>query len=184
MLDSIIKLRQPIKNLITKDNTELSSYYLSTADLNILANIANILKIFEKPTIKLQASKYPTLYYSLPYYLNLKKDLDTYKTKDFIIRDSILYRAISSSITKLEKYLNIDKEKEELLFSIILDPRRKLSAFKHLNYEDNIIENIKTSFIRAYTRLVLIFLLLIIILNTNIFLELPNLSKLLEVYQL
>ena len=52
MLNSIIKLRQPIRNLIAKF-PELSSYYLSTADFTILANIANILALFEKPTIKL-----------------------------------------------------------------------------------------------------------------------------------
>jgi hypothetical protein len=52
MLNSIIILRQPIRNLIAK-YLELSSYYLLTAEFNILANIANILTLFEKPTIKL-----------------------------------------------------------------------------------------------------------------------------------
>jgi hypothetical protein len=52
MLDSFIKLREPIRNLIAK-NTDLSSYYLSTKEFSLLANIANILAIFEKPTIKL-----------------------------------------------------------------------------------------------------------------------------------
>ena len=123
MLNSIILLRQPIRNLITS-NSELSSHYLSTADLSILANIANILKLFEKPTIKLQASKYPTLYYSLPYYLSFKKDLEAIKDKEFIRREAILLAGINSAIKKLEKYLEIDKEREELLFSIILDSRR------------------------------------------------------------
>ena len=131
ILNSIISLRLPIRNLLAK-YSELSSYYLSTAEFTILANIANILALFEKPTIKLQASKYPTLFYSLPYYLSLKKDLVAYKEKDFISKEPILLEAIISAITKLDKYLEIDIEKEELLFSIILDPRRKLSAFKHL----------------------------------------------------
>jgi hypothetical protein len=149
MLNSVIKLRVPIRNLITR-YPELSSYYLSTAEYTILANIANILTLFEKPTIKLQASKYPTLYYSLPYYLSFKKDLEAYKEKDFIIRDPILLEAITSALTKLEKYLEIDENKEELLFSIILDPRRKLSAFRHLGYSNSRIEAIKRAFIEAY----------------------------------
>jgi hypothetical protein len=149
MLNSIIKLQQPIRNLIAQ-NPELSSYYLLTADFNILANIANILALFEKPTIKLQASKYPTLYYSLPYYLSFKKDLIAYKDKDFIIKDPILLEAIKSALIKLDKYLEINKDKEELLFTIILDPRRKLSAFKHLGYSNNRIKSIKQSFIAVY----------------------------------
>ena len=96
--------------------------------------------------------KYPTLYYSLPYYLSFKKDLGAYKEKDFITREPILLEAITSALTKLEKYLEIDKDKEELLFSIILDPRRKLNAFKKLGYSSNRIEKIKRSFIEAYTR--------------------------------
>lgn len=151
MLNSVIRLRIPIRNLVTS-NPELASYYLSTADFTILANIANILSLFEKPTIKLQASKYPTLYYSLPYYLSFKRDLEAYKEKDFITREPILLEAITSALTKLEKYLEIDEDKEELLFSIILDPRRKLSAFKNLGYSSNRIEKIKKSFIEAYTK--------------------------------
>jgi hypothetical protein len=149
MLNSIIKLRQPIRNLIAK-NSDLSSYYLSTADFNILANIANILALFEKPTIKLQISKYSTLYYSLSYYLSFRKDLIAYKEKDFIIKEPILLEAIKRAFTKLDKYLKINKNKEELLFAIILDSRRKLSAFKHLGYSNNRIESIKQSFIDVY----------------------------------
>ena len=52
MLNSIINLRQPLRNLIAR-YPELTSYYLSTVDFNILSNIANILKLFKKPTIKL-----------------------------------------------------------------------------------------------------------------------------------
>jgi hypothetical protein len=122
MLNNIIKLRQPLRNLIVK-NSELSSYYLSTAEFNILANIANILALFKKPTIKLQASKYSTLYYSLPYYLSFKKDLIAFKDKDFIIKEPILLEAIKGALTKLDKYLEINKDKEKLLFAIILDSR-------------------------------------------------------------
>ena len=155
MLNSIISLRLPIRNLIAK-YSELSSYYLSTAEFTILANIANILALFEKPTIKLQGSKYPTLFYSLPYYLSLKKDLVAYKEKDFVTKEPILLEAIISAITKLDKYLEIDIEKEELLFSIILDPRRKLSAFKHLGYSNSKIEEIKLVFIEVYNRYILL----------------------------
>ena len=57
MLNSVIELRQPIRNIITNSkDKKLLSYRISTAKYTILANIANILTIFEKPTIKIQVS--------------------------------------------------------------------------------------------------------------------------------
>ena len=54
MFSSILNLRVPIRNIIdsSKDKA-LSKLRLSIAEFSILANIANILKIFEKPTIKI-----------------------------------------------------------------------------------------------------------------------------------
>ena len=57
MFNSIINLRGPIRNIISKRNDPiLNKLRISTAEFNILANIANILNIFEKPTIKIQVS--------------------------------------------------------------------------------------------------------------------------------
>ena len=81
-----------------------------------------------------------------------RKDLLQYKEKDFIIGDPILYKAIISASSKLEKYLEIDKEKEELLFSIILDPRRKLSTLRRLEDNNCRREEIKEAFIKIYNK--------------------------------
>ena len=54
MFNSIINLREPIRNIITKKNDPiLTRLRISTAEFNILANIANTLYIFEKPIIKI-----------------------------------------------------------------------------------------------------------------------------------
>ena len=63
MFNSVINLRVPIRNIITSSkDPKLSKLRISTAEFNILANIANILTIFEKPTIKIQVSTIKIIY--------------------------------------------------------------------------------------------------------------------------
>ena len=54
IFNSIINLRVLIRNIITSSkDSKLSKLYISTAKFSILANIANILNILEKLTIKI-----------------------------------------------------------------------------------------------------------------------------------
>jgi len=63
MFNSVINLRVPIRNIITSSkDSKLSKLRISTAEFTILANIANILNIFEKLTIKIQVSTLKIVY--------------------------------------------------------------------------------------------------------------------------
>lgn len=172
MLDSIIRLYQPLRNLTSRKPTripnsskllltiyldfrlltiilgnydfpDLRIYTISTVEFNILIEIVKILRQFEIPTIKLQASTYPTLYYTLFYYYKFRKDLAIVRQE---IKDPKINDALKAATTKLNKYFKIDKNKPALIFSIILDPRRKLSGFPYIGFSEDTINDIKTSF--------------------------------------
>ena len=88
---------------------------------------------------------------SLPYYLQFKRDLERLLDQNI---DSSLKIGINSSISKLNKYLDLDIDKDELLFAIILDARQQLSVFKYLGFQDDQIEEIKQRFINERIRYV------------------------------
>ena len=90
MLKDFLNLWDAIKIVISlsptkafKNNKEL--LLLKDSELLYLQNCLKIFKIFIKATIKLQANKYPTIYYLMPKIYNIYNRLDNLK-EEFYIR--------------------------------------------------------------------------------------------------
>jgi len=68
MLNNFLKLYKPINIVIQNSNNKAfkdKKLLISDKELLYLKNTLLILKIFIKATNKLQANKYPTIYYTL-----------------------------------------------------------------------------------------------------------------------
>jgi len=69
MLFNFLEVWLPIKSTITISNSKAfknKSIILTESEIKYLKDILNILSIFVYATTKLQADKYPTIYYLIP----------------------------------------------------------------------------------------------------------------------
>ncbi|CZT07964.1 uncharacterized protein RAG0_13219 [Rhynchosporium agropyri] len=109
-----------------------------------------IFDIFVKTTIKLQAEKYPTIYYLVPEIYKIYIKLET-------IRDSLnsepFTSAINKGIAKLRKYYpktSITENNKALYISLILDPRIKIDRLSLVGLSNGLISDIKRKFQEEY----------------------------------
>lgn len=93
MLKNFIDLWDPIKAVINASNEKAfknKDILLSINDIRYLRQVLDILSIFVYATTKLQAEKYPTIYYIIPevfkIYNKLEKLLNTYKVSLIIFK--------------------------------------------------------------------------------------------------
>jgi len=79
MLNNFLNLYKPINIIIQNSNNKAfkdKKLLISNEELIYLKNTLLILKIFVKATNKLQADKYPTIYYTLPLLYSIYIQLD------------------------------------------------------------------------------------------------------------
>jgi hypothetical protein len=79
MLNNFLNLYKPINIVIQNSNNKAfkdKKLLISDEELIYLKNTLLILKIFVKATNKLQADKYPTIYYILPLLYSIYIQLD------------------------------------------------------------------------------------------------------------
>ena len=79
MLNNFLNLYKPINIVIQNSNNKAfndKKLLISDEELLYLKNTLLILKIFVKATNKLQADKYPTIYYTLPLLYSIYIQLD------------------------------------------------------------------------------------------------------------
>ena len=79
MLNNFITLYKPINIVIENSNNKAfknKKLLINKEELLYLQNTLLILKVFVKATNKLQAEKYPTIYYLLPMLYNIYTQLE------------------------------------------------------------------------------------------------------------
>jgi hypothetical protein len=79
MLFNFLEVWLPIKSIITISNSKAfknKNIILTESEIKYLKNILNILNIFVYATIKLQADKYPTIYYLIPLIYSIYNMID------------------------------------------------------------------------------------------------------------
>ncbi len=79
MLNNFLNLYKPINIVIQNSNNKAfkdKKVLISNKELIYIKNTLLILKIFVKTTNKLQANKYPTIYYILPLLYSIYSQLD------------------------------------------------------------------------------------------------------------
>ena len=116
-----------------------------------ITKIVDILEFFKKPTIKLQGSSSNT--YTILYISQLYNKL---KEISCIVDDCFIKEGLKQAIDKLLYYFpinsnNINKLKD-LFIITLLDLHFKLEIFTFLEYNIEIISNIKKYFIEVYKR--------------------------------
>jgi len=82
MLRDFLNIYQAIKVIINNSNSKAfkdKSLILTDIEIIYLNNILNIIFIFVKGTTKLQAEKYPTIYYIIPEVYKIYKKLEDFK---------------------------------------------------------------------------------------------------------
>ena len=82
MLNNFINLYTPINIVMQNSNNKAfkdKKLLITQDEILYLKNTLLILKIFVKATTKLQADKYPTIYYTLPLLYNIYSQLERIK---------------------------------------------------------------------------------------------------------
>ena len=84
MLRDFLNIYQVVKVIINSSKSKAfkdKSLILTDIEIIYLNNILNIISIFVKATTKLQAEKYPTIYYIIPEVYKIYKKLQDFKTE-------------------------------------------------------------------------------------------------------
>ena len=96
MLRNFLNLWPAIRGVILNSNTKAfkknrNTLLLSDADIGFLTKCYRIFEVFIKATTKLQADKYPTIYYLLPEVYTIYNELETIKL-EFNQVSKLLYK--------------------------------------------------------------------------------------------
>jgi hypothetical protein len=84
MINNFLNLYIPIRNVIQNSNNKIfkdKKLLFLDKEILYLKNTLIILNIFVKAITKLQAEKYPTIYYILPYIYRIYIQLERIKTE-------------------------------------------------------------------------------------------------------
>ncbi|CZT10958.1 uncharacterized protein RAG0_15273 [Rhynchosporium agropyri] len=130
MLKDLLNLWLAIKLVITSSKSKVFKtnrdiLLLKDSDIQYLEKCLKIFNIFIKATTKLQADKYPTIYYLIPEVYNIYTRLENIREE---LNDPVFRDAINKGIAKLRKYYpkqGINLNNRALYLSLILDPRIK-----------------------------------------------------------
>ncbi|PVH68324.1 hypothetical protein DL98DRAFT_542502, partial [Cadophora sp. DSE1049] len=106
MLKDFLYLWPAIKLVITSSESKVFKknrdiLLLKDLDIRYLEKCLKIFNIFVKATTKLQADKYPTIYYLIPEVYNIYNRLENIKEE---LNDPVFTDAINKGIAKLRKY--------------------------------------------------------------------------------
>lgn len=109
MLNNFLNLYKPINIVMQNSNYKAfkdKKLLVTEEEVIYLRNTLRVLKIFIKATNKLQADKYPTIYYTIPYiykiYTDLEKIRDELKVSSLII---LLFYNILTYIIRIFRLL-------------------------------------------------------------------------------
>ncbi|KAH7310351.1 hypothetical protein BKA65DRAFT_485028 [Rhexocercosporidium sp. MPI-PUGE-AT-0058] len=143
MLKDFLHVWQAIKIVISLSTTKSFEknkeiLILKDSEIAYLEKCLKIFNIFIKPTIKLQAEKYSTIYYLLPEVYKLYTRLEGLKEE---INDLNFTDAINRGLIKLRKYYpktgNINENNKSLYLALILDPRIKQEGLEVIGLSRN-----------------------------------------------
>jgi hypothetical protein len=128
MLSTALALRVPITALCASQTLDLSMRDISLTqdDWSILIQLKSFFQIFVKPSMKLQASSYPTLNMAIPYYMKMINKLQAKRTESGY--SSTIGEACQAAIHKLDDYYTLATSQRSSHSNVatICDPRLNL----------------------------------------------------------
>ena len=102
MLRDFLYIYEAIKVVINSSKSKAfknKSLILTDIEIIYLNNILNIISIFIKATTKLQAKKYPTIYYIIPEVYKIYKKLEDFKEEYKVSYPFISFKIINKILT-------------------------------------------------------------------------------------
>ncbi|CZR70301.1 uncharacterized protein PAC_20205 [Phialocephala subalpina] len=134
MLQDFLHLIKAINATIELSETKAfkdNKLKLSENEIEYLRKYLKIFEIFIKATTKLQAEKYPTIYYLIPMVYDIYNKLNRVKEE---LNNPTFSAVINKGIAKLRSYIpnkgNIQESNKSLYMALILDPRIRRSRLQ------------------------------------------------------
>lgn len=141
---------------------KIDTFIISDKQWEYLAIIRDILKIFRKPTIKCQATKYSMISYSIITVWKLRTSLANYIfDKELNLKETypLIYKGLGEALTKLNTYYPLySKESndfnrlKDLYIATILDPRYKLYIIRKVSSNEELIDKVTLYFNEVYKK--------------------------------
>lgn len=158
MLDRFLYFKDEVTLLLLVANREnkrlinVEDFEFTDIDWKYLTDVRDFLEIFKVPTLKLQASNYPTINWVIPLVDLIFKDLEGFDPKG----NPLIKLGVNRALEKLSQYFPLRqlnfKSMETYCVATVLDPRFKLEIFKEMGLSKADILIISKFFHEAYGR--------------------------------
>jgi hypothetical protein len=136
MLMAALHLEKAIRNVLQAQEWDVSvrtNLTPTDTDWACLKEMAIFFNIFRKPTVELQAEKYPTLHNAIPNYLHIVRQLNVWQNQN---ETPILKVAAKASHKVMTDYYNRAMDTRHSSVAVICDPRYKLTLLEYLYQSD------------------------------------------------
>lgn len=154
MLERLLYLHPALDRLIAfEKKLGPAGFKLTPEDWDLIERLVAILSIFVKVTKKVSAIKYPTLYFQLPFFTYLLRQLNEIIDsieKGEVGEHEILNKACKECWEVLNTYWQKTDNHSSQAISLILDPRCKMDTFDHLVWNNSWKATAKRHLERVY----------------------------------
>lgn len=154
MLERLLYLRPALDRLMAfQKKLGPAGFRLTSEDWDLIERLVAILSIFVKVTKKVSAIKYLTLYFQLPFFTYLLRQLNEFNdsTEEGEAEEyQILNKACREGWEVLNTYWQKTDNHSSQAISLILDPRCKMDTFDHLGWNNSWKSTAKCHLERVY----------------------------------
>ena len=110
MLKNFLHICEPIKAVINSSESKAfknQELLLTNIEITFLNNILKIISIFVKTTTKLQAEKYPTIYYIIPEVYKIHNRLEKFKLNFNISLFFLLFISNTNHLNRIQLLIRL-----------------------------------------------------------------------------
>lgn len=154
MLERMLYLRPALDRLISfQYRLGPADFKLSEGDWEITERLTKVLEVFAKVTAKVSAVRYPTLYFQLPFFTYLLRELTKFidaSEEGEVEAHFTIHEACKEGWEILNSYWQKVDNHSSQAIALILDPRCKLETFVHLAWNNTWILTARRNLERVY----------------------------------
>ena len=162
MIDQFLCFRSEITEVLILvsqrnkfDGSNHFAYEISDFEWDYLSIVRDVLDIFRKPTLKLEASSRSAISLTLPCVCKVLMRLEEFSSSGLEARNPYLAFGLLEASKKLLEYYPLRSGDIEpiknLCLATVLDPRYKLGFFESLEFPQSAIDGIKAYFYKVYS---------------------------------
>ncbi|KAM9888225.1 hypothetical protein OXX69_013113, partial [Metschnikowia pulcherrima] len=161
MIDRFIYFRVEITNVLKYalrdgkvSDTDRGKFEITDNDWSYLKSVRDVLEEFRFPTLRLQATSYPTIHQTISLVYGTLCALDSPRLQEVCPSNPYFAMGLEAAKSKLLKYFPIYNEditsNKMLYIAVVLEPRFKLAVFESNGFTETQIEAIKKAFVEVY----------------------------------